>query len=81
MDYHDIFSSQFLTKLSDGFYEMQSFYISDGASYLYDSHFGILSRRYDFLFDFIGDMRDDLDRLSEIFSSPFFFYDRKIYLT
>ena len=81
MDDHEIFPAQFLTELSHRFYEMQSFDISDGASYLYDREFVFPGDRFDPLFDLVGDVRDDLHGLSEKISSPFFPDDRKIYLT
>lgn len=81
MDDHYIVSSQFLTKLSDRFDKMQSFDISDSSADFYQRHIAMCGKRFDSLFDFIGDMWDDLYGLAEIVSSSLFFYDRKINLT
>lgn len=81
MDDHTVFSPELIAELSDRFDKVESLDISDSTSYFYDSDISICSEYFDFFFDFICDMGNDLYGLTQIISSSFFFYDRQIYLT
>lgn len=78
---HDILPAKLLAKLPDSLYEMQSFDISDGTSYLHDSYIMALCERSDPFFDLVSDMWNDLYRLPKEISPSLFFYHRKIDLS
>ena len=72
--------TQFPTQLSDGFEERLTFDITDGATYLCDDKvertFGGIEQ--DAALDFVGDVRYDLDGLSEVIASTFTLDDTEV---
>ena len=81
MHHHDIFSAQFLTKLSYRFDKMQSFDISDSSSYFYNSDFIISGKSFDSILDLIRDMWNHLDSPSKEITSSFFLDDGQVNLS
>ena len=63
-----------LFDLTDGFEEWQGFDIADGAADFGDDDVCIViaADAEDSVFDFVGDVRDDLDGGSEVFAFSFF---------
>ena len=74
MDKNDIFTSLFVLELADRFEERLAFDISYGTADLNDGDFRIFCNRItvETALDFIGDVRDDLDRPAAEISPPFF---------
>src|ERR1019366_7613052 len=60
----------FERKLADGFEKRQAFDVAGCAADFRDDHIGLgfFRERVDAIFYFVGDVRNDLDRLAEIFS-------------
>lgn len=81
MNEHYVFSSQFPSQLSQRFDKMRTFNISYCSSNFDDSYIFPFRSSTDPIFHFIGDMRDHLNGLSEIFSFSLFLDDRKINLS
>ena len=69
--------SQFPFQLSDGFQERLAFNVADGAADFCDDEiiFVLLAQIEHVAFDFIGDVRDDLNGFSEIVPSALFVDD------
>jgi len=54
--------------------------IADSAADFHNRHidFGVVGHGKDTLFDFVGDVGNDLDSATKVFSGPLFFDDRLI---
>ena len=82
MNEHHILFADVERDLSNGFQEWQTFDVSDGAAQFCDNNIDIRSRQSkNRRFDFVSDMRHNLNGPAEIFAATFFFDHRKINLT
>ena len=82
MDEHAILFAILLGKLTNRFEKGLTFNIADRATDLSDDHINIVAANaLDALLDFISDMRDDLNRLSQKFTSALLFNHAQIYLS
>jgi hypothetical protein len=68
-------------KLADRFEEWLAFDVADGAADFRDHDIGLfIGQLPDDALDFVGDMRNDLDRLAQEFSTALLFDHRQINL-
>ena len=79
MDEHAVFTTAFERNLSDRLEKRQAFNIADGAPNFSDDNIGvsIIELQHN-LFDFIRDMRNDLDSFPQKLSSSFLVDNRLI---
>ena len=68
----------FLAELADRFEKGQAFDIADGAADLTEHEVDLILADADEIFDFIGDMLDDLDGFAQVVAAALFFQDAGI---
>ena len=75
-----VVASQLAAHLTDGFQKRQRFDVADRAADFNDGH--IVTRRafVDAAFDFVGNVRDDLNRAAEVVAAAFFGDDVFVHL-
>ena len=61
----------FQAHLTDGFEEGQRLDVADRTADFDDGHVGPVGATFDRILDLVGDVRDDLHRLAEVFAAPF----------
>ncbi len=73
-DVHEqsIFETELEAHLADGFEEGKGFDVADGAADFDDDHVHAFGNFFDGGFDFVGDVRDDLDGFAEVIAAAFF---------
>ena len=81
MNKYHVFCSHLVSHLSSSFYEVWSFYITYGSTYLYDRYIKLFRLRGKTFFDFVGNMRDNLYSFAQVVTSPFFVYNALIDLS
>jgi hypothetical protein len=82
MDEHRVFVAEFKPGLPNRFKERQRLNIADGAADFANDHIGPrdLGGLKELIFDFVGDVRDDLNAGAEVIAPPLFLDDRGINL-
>ena len=78
MDEECVFAPNLVAHLTNGFQKRQRFDVADRAADFDDHHVRAVGDGADRVFDFVGDVRNDLNRLAEIIAAPLFVDDRKI---
>jgi hypothetical protein len=69
---HRAFPAELLAHLPDGFEKGQGLNVTDGAADFDDGYVGVRSHLAHGGFDFVGDVGDDLHRLSQVISTALF---------
>ncbi len=73
VDEECVFAAEFLAHLADGFEERQRFDVADGAADFDDGDVSAVGRDLAHgVFDFVGDVRDDLDGFAEVVAAALF---------
>ncbi len=72
MDEAGVLAAEILTHLADGFEEREGFDVADGASDLNDGNVAVSGNFAHGVFDFVGDVRDDLDGFAEVVAATLF---------
>ena len=82
VDVQHVVAADFLLDLADSFQEGQAFDIADGAADFRNDDVGVVVVAYAVhaLFDFIGNMRDNLNGMAQIIAAPFFLQDGPVNL-
>ena len=75
MNEEGIFAPYFLTHLPDGLEKWERLNVTNCAADLHDRNIDLLRNTMDRGFDFIGNVGNDLDGLSQIIAAPFFVDD------
>ena len=79
MDVQAIFFAHVQRKLTDGLQERLTFNVAHRTADFGNNHIRLRVRQFvDNAFDFIGDVRNDLDRLAKILATALLFDDRQI---
>ena len=82
----DVVTAHFVADLAGGLEEGQGFDVADGATDLGDHHVGAVSvgvrlrHRQDAALDLVGDVRDHLNGVTQVFTAPFLGDNRRIHL-
>ena len=74
----DVFTAHIKRHLSNGFEKGQTFDVPDRSSYFHDHHVRPVRHAEYRLFDFVGNMRDDLHRAAQIIAPALFLDDRVV---
>src|SRR5580658_3038732 len=66
-----VLGAEFEAHLADSFEEGKRFDVADGAADFNDHHIHVIGDFFDGGFDFVGDVRDDLNSLAEVIAAAF----------
>ena len=72
MHQHGTIAPQLYLHLTDSFHKRKGFDITDRTANLNNSNIISFAAREDFVFDFIGNMRNNLYRTAKVFTATFF---------
>ena len=75
MDVKNVLASEIESELTDGFKKREAFDIPNGAAHLDQGHIHIFRCLQHFGFDFVGNVRNDLNRAAQKISPAFFLND------
>src|SRR5262245_29618753 len=78
MDEDRVVTPDFVPELPDAFEEGKRFNIAYRPANLDDYHIHILRNCFDRIFDLVGNVRDDLDRFTQVIAAPLFIDYREI---
>ena len=70
MDVERVVAADVLTELADRFQERQALDVADRAADLDQDDVDVVGRGADRVLDFVGDVRNDLDRAAEVVAAP-----------
>jgi hypothetical protein len=81
VDVQRVLAPDVLPQLADGFDERQTFDVADGSPDLHEDDVDVVRDRANAVLDFVGDVRDDLDRPAEVIAAALLLDDRQVDLS